>query len=241
MKEIRQSIKKIMLSIINKVNPPFKIKTISITILFFTMVAFMLTGCVHREGLAVFSGDTHINYEMTGFTAPIKANQRLLVSVKDNRKQFVGKEVVGKKARITDSALGRNMSSEFESVLMRELKSTGLFREVLLTDEKPLSEDYILDTELHVFFSEVKGFLIDISGAAIQFEASFSQNGTMLMKKSFTATGSEKERTARSGLFSTVADALDDVAAIALQKTMRDLLQSMADTIQKKANEGRLH
>lgn len=203
----------------------------------FFVIAFVFSGCVDRGGLSIFPSDTHMDYKTTGFEVSHPKGNRLLIrSVQDSRSKYIGQEIAGKKTKITDSAFRRNMAEEFEMVLLRELRASGLFREVLLTEKTAEASDYVLNVDLQALFSEVKGFMVNIAGSAVQFKAVLVQGNKVLMDQSFSEIGKEGER-GPSGFISTVAHSLNDVAAIAIRKAMQTLLERMSSALESNVKE----
>ncbi len=192
------------------------------------LMACFLSGCADRSNLKVFVNSDPIKYKLTGFRASQQVGGRLLLRpVTDRRFDYLGKVIGGKEAKINDDAMGRNMCKEFEYILVRELRKSGIFNDVLLTEEASTPSDSVMTVKLEVLFSEVRGFFVGMSGSVVQFNADLKRNGKIILDQQFLEVGTESERTAESGLASTVADALDDVAAIAIRKSMKNLLQKM--------------
>ncbi len=193
---------------------------------------FVLSGCAHDE-YGLFRGPEHIPYETTGFKAEHTANARLLVRpVQDTRFKYVGTPIAEKKAMLVDSAFHRDMAVEFENTLLKELKESGLFREVLLTDQQPLDGDYTLDVDLQIFFSELKGFMgVILTFSGVRFDATLKKQSTVLFDKTFAGTGREGEKKSKGFEVSTHIGSMDEVLCIALKKTMQSLLQDTAGVI----------
>ncbi len=190
---------------------------------------FVLSGCAHDE-YGIFRGPEHIPYETTGFKAEHTANTRLLVRpVQDTRFKYVGTPIAEKKAMLVDSAFHRDMAVEFENALLKELKESGLFREVLLTDEPATDQDYTLDIDLQIFFSELKGFMgVILTFSGVRLNAALKKQNTILFDKTFEGTGREGEKKSKGFEISTHIGSMDEVLCIALKKTMQSLLQDIA-------------
>jgi hypothetical protein len=189
-----------------------------------------MTGCVSRENLAFLPGSRNLDFQITAtrFKAAHPFEGRLLVRpVKDSRAEFVGQNIGGKKAKISDSALSLDLASEFQTALLRELKGAQFSQEVVLSDEKAAPGDYVLETDLQVLFGEVKGFIIAFAGSVLQYKAVLSKGDKVLMDETILSTGNESERNAVGGAVGTIVEAGQDVAAVAVQKGLVDLFKKM--------------
>lgn len=196
------------------------------------IVLCIASSCVDRGRLALFSSDSRLQYTGTGFKSKHTVERRLILRpVKDSRQQHEGMKVGGRTAKVKDVSYQRAMLPEFEDVLRRELQSFGAYRVVILSDQSPEPGDDVLTVDLQALFAEVKGFLVNFAGSAAQFQAVLTRDGKILFDETFTGTGNESERTAESGFFSTVVDALDSVTVVALRKTMLQLLEKMDGVI----------
>ncbi|MBI3313622.1 MAG: hypothetical protein HYZ83_05265 [Candidatus Omnitrophica bacterium] len=188
----------------------------------------MISGCAHQE-YGIFEGSEHLEYETTGFRASHTTPARLLVRpVQDTRFKYVGTPIAEKKAMLIDSAFHRDMAVEFENSLLQELKESGLFREVLLTEEPASANDYTLDIDLQIFFSELTGFMgVMVTFSGVRFDALVKKEDTILLNKTFEGTGREGEKKSKGFGFSTNIGSMDEVLCIALRKTMQSLLSEI--------------
>lgn len=193
---------------------------------------FFVIGCAHQE-YGFLPGPEHLEYETTGFRAAKTTNACLLVRpVKDTRFKYVGAPIEEKKAMLIDSAFRRDMAAEFEIFLLKELKESGLFREVLLTENPPAPGDYVLDVDLQIFFSELKGFMgVLLTFSGVRFNAALKKDGVIVLDKSFEGTGREGEKKSKGFGFATHIGSMDEVLCIALRKTMQNLLQEITESV----------
>lgn len=187
-------------------------------------------GCAHRGEVASPKEFPFLDARITGtgFQASEPLQGSLLVRpVKDNRAAYNGQSIDGRRAKNVDAVLGRNMSHEFETVLLRELQKAGIAESTVLSDVPEDSADYVLTIELQALFAEVSGASADSNGI-IQFRAHLKRGDKVLLDQAFFQTGNEQERITASGPFSTVRAALDDVMAVAIRKSLLDLFQKIA-------------
>lgn len=196
------------------------------------LVICFLNGCAHQE-YGILPGPEHLEYETTGFRA-LKTNRACLLvrPVNDTRFKYVGTPIAEKKAMLIDSAFRRDMAAEFEISLLRELRESGLFREVLLTEKSAAPDDYVLDVDLQIFFSELKGFMgVLLTFSAVRFDAILKKNNAVVFDKMFEGTGREGEKKSKGFGFATHIGSMDEVLCIALRKTMQNLLQDITESV----------
>jgi ABC-type uncharacterized transport system auxiliary subunit len=204
---------------------------VNVSLIGLVCVLFSGSGC-NRATLRVPGASTAFPETATHYTAATKFPYTLVVATpSDHRKEHEGEPVAGTewKSVSNDAMWSTDAAKMIQERLVKELKSSGLFLEV--TTRPPQPEDLVLKTEIDVFSSQVKGFLVARAVGMSALQVDLERNGKTLLKQKFerVVTDADQEYTGSQATF------VEQAMRVTMTDSLRELMKDMLKATEAKA------
>ena len=201
-------------------------KRINIAAVGFVLLLVLVSGC-DRATLRIPGASTAIPKTATQYTAKTKLPYRLVIELpSDNRAQHYGEHVAGTRwtGCATDALWSKDAAQLLiQERLVQEFSSSGLFTEVTTNQAKP--GDVVLKTDIHIFCSQVVGFLYERVAGISSLRVIMERDGSVLLDKKFekVVTDADPEYTGSQMTF--IEQAMRVTMADSLRELMKNMLQ----------------
>lgn len=164
----------------------------------------------------------------THYTAKAKHPYTLVVATPtDHRKEHLGERVAGTKweSAKTDALWSTEAPQLVQERLVEEFKASGLFSEVVTRPPQP--EDVVLKTDVNVFSSQARGFLMVRVVGMCALQITLERNGKVISDRKYekVVTDADKEYTGSQVAF--LEQAMRVTMADSLRETMKNALRQI--------------
>jgi hypothetical protein len=195
------------------------------TTIVLVLLLFSSSGC-NRATLRIPGASTTFPDTVSHYKAKTSLPYTLVIEVpSDHRAQHYGEHVAGTRwtACANDALWDNNAAQLIQKRLVQEFSSSDLFAEVTTNQAKP--GDLVLKTDIHVFCSQVIGFVYDRVAGITLVQTSVERDGKILMDKTFDKVVTDADREYTGSQVTFIEQAMRVTMADSLRELIKDMLK----------------